>query len=363
MLRELRWLKYFLPRIGGVSYPIYLLYFVTSKCMGRCRHCFYWRSINQDEDPLTLEEISALSRKLGRLLQLTITGGEPLLRDDLAEIFKIFYRYNQPFNFGLATSGFFPDKLEKVMKEVLEGTRKSNFTVGLPVEGPQELNDYIRDLKGAFERTVASLKMLNGLKRSYPGLTTLVDITASGFNQEHLLETYQMIRDQMAPDLINLIILRGEPKEPEAKKIDPEKIRQVINLMENDVKAGKIPGYRFSAKVLHSKDIILRRIALDLFEGKKARLFCQAGRLIGVIYPEAEVYPCELWKEPIGNLRDFDYDLRKIWRSEKADRVRREIVETKCACYHQCFLSPSLFFDPWYFPKLLREMVSLIRQK
>ena len=79
--------------------------------------------------------------------------------------------------------------------------------------------------------------------------------------------------------------------------------------------------------------------------------------MIGVIFPEGQVYPCELWSEPIGNLRDFDYDLKKLWRSEKAKQIRGEIVDRDCKCYHQCFLSPSLFFDPGYFWKIFQEMI------
>jgi MoaA/NifB/PqqE/SkfB family radical SAM enzyme len=361
MFDELRWLKYFLPL--KAEHPIYLLFFVTSRCMGKCRHCFYWRSLNQQENPLTLEEIEAASRSIGKLLQLTLTGGEPLLREDLPEILKIFYRHNRPFNMGLATSGFFPDRLSRLMEDVLSACPQSNFTVGLPVEGPAELNDYIRDLKGAFARTCESLEILKGLKKTFPRLTTLVDLTASHFNQDRLVETYLLVRDELKPDLINLILTRGEPREAGAGQMDAAKIRELLELMEADLKAGKIPGYRFHARLLHGKDMLLRRIALDFFEGKKKRLKCSAGKLIGVLYPEGALYPCELWKEPLGNLRDFNYDLKKIWGSDRAAAIRREIAQTGCACYHQCFLSPSLFFDPWYFPELAGRVISLGRKR
>jgi len=354
MLDELRFLKYFL-RIRA-EHPIYLLFFITSRCMGRCRHCFYWRSLNQKENALSLEEIEKVSKNMGRLLQLTITGGEPLLREDLAEIFQIFYQHNQPFNFGLATSGYYPERLEKVMKEVLSSCPESNFTAGLPVEGLKELNDYIRGVPGAFEKTQESFKLLKELKRHYSQLTILVDITASGFNQDHLKETYEMLRDDWKPDIINLIITRGEPREEDAREISPKKIREIISLMESDIRSGKIPGYGFNSRVLHGKDILVRRLALEIFEGKSPRLKCRAGDLIGVIYPEGQVYPCELWSEMIGNLRKFDYDIKRLWGSEKAGLMRKAIVERNCQCYHQCFLSPSIFFDQGYLVKMLKGM-------
>jgi len=356
-----QWLKYFLP-LRPVR-PIYLIYFLTSRCMGKCRHCFYWRSINQPEKELTIDEIEKLSQSAGQLLQLTLTGGEPLLRDDLAEVIKIFFRINRPFNLALATSGFYPDKLESALEQALPSANRSNFTIGFPIEGPPELNDQIRGIKGAYEKTEASIKIIKNLKKNFPNLTLLVDITASSFNQQMLAETYLLVRDQLKPDLINLIITRGEPRDLAAKDIDPDIITEVTALMEDDIRRGKIAGYNFNNRVLHAKDIILRRIALDIFKNESRRVRCLAGNLIGVIYPEGQVLPCELWKEPMGRLRDSGYDLAALWGSAQAQKIRAEIKSRNCVCYHQCFLSPSLFFDPLYLPSLLSEALRLGRVK
>jgi radical SAM protein with 4Fe4S-binding SPASM domain len=357
MAGMLHWLRYFLPLRN--PHPIYLIYFVTSRCMGKCRHCFYWDSLNKPEKALSIEEIEKVSRNLGELLQLTLTGGEPLLRDDLSEIIKIFQRNNNPFNLGLATSGYYPDKLEKAAKDALENSGGNNFTVGLPIEGPPELNDEIRGIKGFFEKTASSIKLLKELKLKFPKLTILVDITASHYNQERLAETYFLVRDQLKPDLINLIITRGAPQDAAAKQIDPDIIAAVTQLLEDDVRSGKILGYGFNTRMLHAKDIMLRRIALQIFQGEQKKIRCQAGDMIGVIYPEGDVYPCELWNEPMGELRKSGYDLRKIWNSSQAQKTRHEIRDRNCVCYHQCFLSPSLFFDPLYMPSLLSEALRL----
>ena len=356
-LGSLSWLRYFLPIRAG--YPIYLLFFITARCMGKCRHCFYWQELNQKKQELSLEEIEKICRGMGRLLQLTITGGEPLLRDDLYQVFEVFYKYNRPFNLGLATSGYFPEKLEMVCRKVLENLSRSNFTVGLPIEGPPELNDWIRGVEGFFGRTQESVKRLQVLKKKYPQLTILIDITASADNQEHLEETYFLVRDQLKPDLINLIIIRGEPREKETLNLKPEKIRKIVKLIEEEVRRGKIAGYGFYSKLLFAKDNLLRRVGLEIFQGKNPRLRCQAGNLVGVIYPEGKVYPCELLEKPLGNLRENNYDLPGIWGSAEARRVREWIKTQECKCYHQCFLSPSLFFDPAYLPKLFGEYLRL----
>jgi MoaA/NifB/PqqE/SkfB family radical SAM enzyme len=358
-LEKIRWLRYFLKT--PATYPIYLIFFVTSQCMGKCRHCFYWQDLNKEESPLSVEEIKKTAKSIGPLLQITFTGGEPLLREDLAEVIRTFYLYNRPFNLALATSGFFPESLIVLAESVLKNCSESYFTVGLPIEGAEELNDYIRGVAGSFKHARDSIRGLKELKKHFPRLIVLIDLTVSSFNQDYLTETYHMIRDDFAVDVINFIITRGKPREPEALDISPEKIEDLLKLIDNDLKYKIIPGYKFYPRLLKSKDQILRRAAFEIYKGNRVSYHCRAGDLAGVIYPEGEVFPCELWDEPIGLLREVDYDLCRLWRSKQAKKIRKQIKDKKCQCYHQCFLSPSLFFDMRNLSKILFKTISFIR--
>lgn len=49
---------------------------------------------------------------------------------------------------------------------------------------------------------------------------------------------------------------------------------------------------------------------------------------------------------PLGNLRDHDYDLARIWAGAVARRMRREIQTTGCQCTQECFLSVSMLIQP-----------------
>ena len=41
------------------------------------------------------------------------------------------------------------------------------------------------------------------------------------------------------------------------------------------------------------------------------------------------VFPSIMWDKKIGNVRDVDYDLSKIWHSRAADQARSEIKKGK----------------------------------
>ena len=77
-------------RITSLNYrdlpsPPFLILFINSICNQKCEHCFYWRNLNRKDD-LTKEELFALSRSLGQVENLNLSGGEPFLRPEFGEI-------------------------------------------------------------------------------------------------------------------------------------------------------------------------------------------------------------------------------------------------------------------------------------
>ena len=69
----------------------YIILYVTNRCNFRCDFCFYYAEIDKGRKPteLTLNEIDKLTKSAGRLVQLSMTGGEPFLRKDFAELTDI----------------------------------------------------------------------------------------------------------------------------------------------------------------------------------------------------------------------------------------------------------------------------------
>ena len=53
--------------------PPFLILFINSICNQKCEHCFYWRNLNRRDD-LTKDELFALSRSLGRIENLNLSG-------------------------------------------------------------------------------------------------------------------------------------------------------------------------------------------------------------------------------------------------------------------------------------------------
>ncbi len=79
---------------------------------------------------------------------------------------------------------------------------------------------------------------------------------------------------------------------------------------------------------------------------------CYANAMESVLYANGDVVFCELSKT-YTNIRKNDYDFRKIWESEEADKMRKLI--SRCCCIHGCNLTTGLIFDPEIVASTLKE--------
>src|SRR5262245_60043776 len=74
--------------------PPFLILYINSICNLKCEHCLYWESLNRRDD-LSFDEIAKLSRDLGPVDTLNLSGGEPFLRREFADIVGLFVRNNR----------------------------------------------------------------------------------------------------------------------------------------------------------------------------------------------------------------------------------------------------------------------------
>ncbi len=336
--------------------PLYLVFFVTHHCTARCRHCLLGER-DPRRDELSLDEIERFSRSLGKLLFLLLTGGDPFLREDLAEIAQVFYRNNRIVNLGIPTNGFLTDRVLRTAETILETCPEMEFAVDVSLDGIGEEHDRLRQLPGLFERATATYLGLKELERRYPRFSVAVAITVSAYNQDRVAETYRWLRGKLGVSNVNQLLCRGSPRDPEALKVDLEKYIDFSRQLEEDTLDSRLAGYRdypFS-DLINAMKILRRQVIVGHARGRRRLVPCYAGRLGGVVYSRGEVYPCELLERPLGHLREVDYQFPRIWFSPRADEVRREIERKQCRCTYECFLTNGLLFTPAVLPRLLLE--------
>ena len=70
-------------------------------------------------------------------------------------------------------------------------------------------------------------------------------------------------------------------------------------------------------------------------------------------FEDGSVHPCEILGRPLGNLREVDWDLRRVWESPRAAALRAEIRATRCACTWECAQADNVLFNRRAWPGLV----------
>jgi len=325
--------------------PTYLIFFSTNKCEAKCKHCFYWKQTNNNISELSIIEIEELARNLGPMIQITVTGGSPELRDDLYDILYAFIKHCSPVNITLCSNGNYPEILYRTAKKALSNFKNLHLTIDISLDGLNEKHDSIRGLNGLFSNVIHSYSLLKELKKEYPNLRLGCGLVVSGLNSETAMETAKWAINNLPIDNFTPVLVRGEPREKEALIVLPDVFKNISDDVEKLLIKGELKGYSNFTKINNSKDIIQKQLIYKIYKEKKSFIRCSALRETAVVYPDGRVGCCELRSESVGNLRNHNMDLKHLWESSKAKTLRKLIKVNNCYCWHQCFLSASIVKD------------------
>jgi len=341
-------LKLFLRSLFGRSKPFYdLIFQITNICNSRCITCFNWKILNRDIDKeLILEEIDRFTKKIGHLNTAGIGGGEPFLRDDLVEIVDCLDRNNNLSVVGIPSNCLSVDRTLSKTEEILKRFR-GRVKIGLSLDGIGEMHDRVRGIKGNFEKFLKVYQGMAELKKKYPKLRLRVCSVILNVNINQIPEMIRYVKENLpAIDYHGLELLKGDYDQGKVKEVKPEEFLKIIKIIEKESKDQK----NFYNRVISP---IIQRLFLDILKSKKQLIPCRVSAFYPVIDALGNVYPCEN-REIIGNLRDFDYDLNKIWQSPKAKEIRKLIKRKECYCTHSAYQVPNVYLSPKMVWKIIK---------
>lgn len=317
--------------------PPFLILFINSICNMKCEHCFYWSNLNRRDD-LTKDEIFALSRSLGQIENLNLSGGEPFLRREFAEICRQFIQHNQVRQIYVPTNGYYTDKIVKAISETLQERELEFFVVELSLDGMEEFHDRFRVAPGSFKKAMESYEALAELQNRDPRLRIHSISTATEANMSEIqrLTTYLFDRCPKM-DHHNLAIIRGDRKNPSLQGPSLQQYTELYQYIRR-LWVSRETG-RYGSMV----EPMLQWAKVQTIAKRTQVIPCRAGRLSAVVYANGDVSVCELHK-PLGNLRQGSF--WEIWTSPEAQRLRESIARKACYCTTEVFLWPSIVFQP-----------------
>lgn len=317
--------------------PPFLILFINSICNQKCEHCFYWRNLNRKDD-LSKEEIFALSRALGRIENLNLSGGEPFLRAEFGEICRQFIRHNHVRQIYVPTNGYFTDRIVKHVTETLKEPALDLFVAELSLDGLGEFHNKFRGSPGSFDKAMQTYEALARLQERDPRLRIHAISTATHANMEEIrrLTTYLFERCPRM-DHHNLAIIRGDRKNPSLHGPNLAEYQRL---------------YDYVRRLWHSRERTRKGSLVEpMLQWAKTQTAtaqtqivpCRAGVLTAVVYANGDVSLCET-HPPLGNLRQKSF--WEIWGSPEAEQLRRAIRNKECYCTNEIFLWSSITYQP-----------------
>lgn len=307
--------------------PINLTIGLTYRCNSKCKTCNIWRMKSNNE--LSAEEFDEIFRKFGRAYWFTMSGGEPFLRRDLVEICQSAHDNCRPGVINIPTNGLLSNVIPGKVEEILEVCPGSQIVVNLSLDGVGEQHDEIRGVKGNFERAMETYEALRSLnsKNFELGIHTVISV----YNVHEIPQIYEQLRKLRPDSYITEIAEERVELGTMGKKITPslEDYSKAINSLSEMVKREKWKG---TSKLTQSFRLEYYRLVKRTLKEKRQVISCYAGYASAQIAPNGDVWSCCIRAEPMGNLRDVNYDFRKVWFSQKADKLRKSIKAGECYC-------------------------------
>jgi len=333
-------------RLGIASPPSFCTYIITWRCNGHCEMCDVWKK--EKEDELKLKDIINIFKQL-KLDVIRITGGEPFLREDLAQIVKAIQKYSRPKIIHITSNGILTKRILSFFNEI---EKKDNIHIKISIDAVGEKHDKIRRVKDAYKSAMTTVKELAKIKPKfnfYLGINQIIfDKNSLKDYQElkkiceplnvpvHLVLAYKKVA-LYAPEK-NLNLMPKQDNEfPSLSYLPKEEILEILDTLKKMVNS--IPDFRerltlnYDLKGLYNRLISKKGIPNPP---------CLALRSHLRILPNGDVPICLSNSTVVGNLKKTP--IKDLWFSKEIEKYR-QIVKQCPGCWHECETIPSAIYS------------------
>ncbi|MBI4845910.1 MAG: radical SAM protein [Candidatus Omnitrophica bacterium] len=307
--------------------PFNITLSLTYRCNSRCKTCNIYK---RKSGELTLEEWKKVFKNLGKnILWATISGGEPFLREDLYEIVTALYAYCRPRIINIPTNGILPERIISNVRMIAEHCRSSQIIINVSLDEIDNKHDEIRGIPGNYKKAAETF---NGLKLiKLPNLSVGIHTVISKFNVSRIPQIYAHLK-KMSPDsYITEIAEEREELQTINSSITPEynDYAKAVGFLAEMIKKDKFSRI---SKLTQAFRLEYYRLVKKILKEKRQVICCYAGCASAQISPDGEVWMCCIRAQSCGNLKDAEYDFKRVWMSPDAKEIRKSIMNKTCYC-------------------------------
>lgn len=338
--------------------PQTLILFVTSRCNARCEFCLY---ADQVANPvkkaleLSVSEYEKIASSYGPLHYLALSGGEPFIRKDIAEICQCFIDQCGVSVIDIPSNFYYTDSMVESLTKLLSANPEVIVDLQLSLDDVGLAHDRSRKVDGLYDRARSTFEALVLLRNQFSNLRVKINVVFLDSNKDRLGDIFHKISDAFSFDRLSLTFPH--------KRLDPN---LTDTALVSDFRAFKEATALIDEHPSNSRDFDLYSVGMrganksyikiieDSISGSKNMgAVCNAGKYILVIDEVGKVYPCEILWKTIGNLRDNDYSIPKVLHSNAYEEFAKDhLGPDKCNCTWSCAALSALSVNPLYLPEI-----------
>lgn len=298
-------------KLGVVPPPKFVVWDCTRRCNLNCEHCGAKKERYPEE--LTTQQVKDLVKKLSiyKVKYFVVTGGEPLLRQDLFEIFS--FAKENGLKTGLATNGFFVNESNsKTIANIFD-------SIQISLDGPQEIHNKIRGNNEAFQKVINAINLLK--KDNCKQITISSVITPSNIKDLEKLGEIVKKLDINIWKIVSVMPI-GKVEQKDNLYLNRQEFFKLLNFIKENKKNLKIEfGENLGYLGKHDKDV------------RNEPFFCPVGFLACCIGVDGNVRGCP--EQPdISGFREgniLEKDFSEIWeKGFKKYRDKEFLQEESC---------------------------------
>jgi MoaA/NifB/PqqE/SkfB family radical SAM enzyme len=288
--------------------PTFAQFVITTRCNLDCKFCFIPKEDRKRCKELSTWEVFNLIESLHNLgiIDLLITGGEPLLRSDIIEIAS--YAKNKGFRLNLISNGTLITR--KNAKELC------NYfdTISISLDGFEKTHNKLRGNKNAFQLAMRAIKTLfKNRGKCLIGVAT----TLMKENKDEIIPLFRKLRKT-----VNFVGIQPIHFDKKRTPLPSD----VLNLIDALLRMKKeSPSY------LKNTSAFIKLI--PRFFGGEIIKICDAGRLYFTISPQGHIFPC------------LGYGMPNSHRLSSTKNIPNKKIDIRCdGCLVRCTTDISLLF-------------------
>lgn len=286
----------------------------TLKCNLYCDHCYRDSSLDTDTyGELSTNEAKTLIEdvKKAGFRMIILSGGEPLLRDDIFDLAR--YGTDLGLIMSLGTNGTLID--EDMARKIKDsGIRSCAVSID---SSKAEVHDKFRGLEGAWQKTIDGIKILIN-----EGLRVQVNLTISRINKDEISDVIKLAEDLGASSFHSLFLVetgRGENmSEDYLSKEEYEKaIEEVLGYQSQMyIRPVCAPQAMVKSKEMGMEDRFTKG--------------CIAGLRYCSVLADGQVHICPYAEVKAGDIRQEPFD--QIWEESQVFKALREFSAKDSSC-------------------------------